>query len=493
MTIQNLFKFCITLSNSFNKFLFSSNYFFIFQYGKAQKEYLPVDGYEWMSEEELKNTDWSTIETDGERGCILEVDLHYPRRLHKLHADFPLAPLNSEIYEEDLSEETLTSLRLMQGKFDAKHTSRKLIATFRKRKKYVVHFQNLKTYLKLGMVLKKVRRGISFNQKPFMSDYIDYIAAMRSSSKSKWIQNTLKLYSNAIYGKMVENSRNYITVRFCQTMGNVQKAISSPLFKNYKIYGPGLVGIFMRPSKVEMKHCLPVGFSILEHSKRVMHELYYENILKLSGLKPPKEIRVCMSDTDSFILGIQCKNLNNFFKKISPCMDFSNFPKSHPLYSEENKGEVGFLKDEMKGEDNIAAVCSLRSKCYSIKRKKPNVVCNGCKKVCYVKKEEKICKKCNGAGCALCMCYNRCKGCPKSTTQLIDYEKYVDSLLAGKKQYETFQKITSSNHHVYTREQKRLVFSSMDDKRYYTCPIHSLPYGDYRIEKFQEDSWCPLC
>ena len=37
----------------------------------------------------------------------------------------------------------------------------------------VLHGENLKQYLSLGMKLKKVRKGLFFKQKPFMKIYID--------------------------------------------------------------------------------------------------------------------------------------------------------------------------------------------------------------------------------------------------------------------------------------------------------------------------------
>ena len=48
---------------------------------------LPVGGFEWMKEEEKQN--WKNIP------CILEVDLEYPKELHDLHNDYPLAPEKS--------------------------------------------------------------------------------------------------------------------------------------------------------------------------------------------------------------------------------------------------------------------------------------------------------------------------------------------------------------------------------------------------------------
>ena len=45
---------------------------------------LPTKGFKWMSEAELQ--DWKN------HSCILEVDLEYPKELHDLHNEYPLAP-----------------------------------------------------------------------------------------------------------------------------------------------------------------------------------------------------------------------------------------------------------------------------------------------------------------------------------------------------------------------------------------------------------------
>ena len=37
-------------------------------------------------------------------GCVLEVDLEYPKEVHELHNDYPLAPNKIEIKREMLSE-----------------------------------------------------------------------------------------------------------------------------------------------------------------------------------------------------------------------------------------------------------------------------------------------------------------------------------------------------------------------------------------------------
>ena len=53
-------------------------------YGAAMSMKLPTHGFKWMNDKEL--TAWRKYP------CILEVDLEYPKELHDLHNDYPLAP-----------------------------------------------------------------------------------------------------------------------------------------------------------------------------------------------------------------------------------------------------------------------------------------------------------------------------------------------------------------------------------------------------------------
>ena len=46
------------------------------------------------------------------KGCVLEVDLEYPKELHELHKDYPLAPDKIEIKREMLSEYQLNIANL---------------------------------------------------------------------------------------------------------------------------------------------------------------------------------------------------------------------------------------------------------------------------------------------------------------------------------------------------------------------------------------------
>ncbi|PFX14366.1 hypothetical protein AWC38_SpisGene21477 [Stylophora pistillata] len=113
-------------------------------YGWAMCKPLPVRGFKWMSQEEIgdrRNTP-----------CILEVDLEYPKELHDLHNDYPLAP-----------ERIIMNSKKVE----------KLVPNLNDTKNYIIHHQNLKQRLELGLRLKKIYRGIKFEEEPWLKSYIE--------------------------------------------------------------------------------------------------------------------------------------------------------------------------------------------------------------------------------------------------------------------------------------------------------------------------------
>jgi hypothetical protein len=82
-------------------------------------EPLPVRNFKWMTEDQFEN--WRDYP------CFLEVDLEYPKDLHDLHNDYPLAPERMKI-----------------GKVD------KLICSLSDKERYVVHHKALEFTLNLG-------------------------------------------------------------------------------------------------------------------------------------------------------------------------------------------------------------------------------------------------------------------------------------------------------------------------------------------------------
>ena len=112
-------------------------------YGWAMSKPLPTSDFNWMKQKELK--DWKN------QPCILEAGLEYPKHLHDFHNNYPLAPE-----------------RIMINKCE------KLVPNLGDKRKYVVHYEALKTYERLKLKIKRIRRGIKFNESAWLKSYIDF-------------------------------------------------------------------------------------------------------------------------------------------------------------------------------------------------------------------------------------------------------------------------------------------------------------------------------
>ena len=99
-------------------------------YGWAMSRKLPFGNFRWMEPNGLGN--WRSIP------CILEVDLEYPKELHDLHNEYPLA-----------SEEMIPP----GGKV------KKLIPNLNDKERYVLQQENLKLYTRLGLKITKIHKA----------------------------------------------------------------------------------------------------------------------------------------------------------------------------------------------------------------------------------------------------------------------------------------------------------------------------------------------
>ena len=77
------------------------------------------------------------------RGYVLKVDLEYPKELHELHNDYPLAPDKIEIKRQMLSEYQLKIADLYNTPIG---NVKKFVPKFFDKEKYVLHYENLKLY-----------------------------------------------------------------------------------------------------------------------------------------------------------------------------------------------------------------------------------------------------------------------------------------------------------------------------------------------------------
>ena len=118
--------------------------------------------------------------------------------------------------------------------------------------------------------------------------------------------------------------------------------------------------IEMNKTKVKMNKPIYLGLSILDVSKILMYEFWYDY------MKPKynDNVKLCYMDTDSFVMNIKTKD---FYKDISSNVDkrfdISNYEVNRPLPTGKNKKVIGLMKDELGGKI-ITEFVTLRPKTY---------------------------------------------------------------------------------------------------------------------------------
>lgn len=434
---------------------------------------MPVGEYRWLNRDEMNRIDWRhqhRQQTDvEEEGYILEVTLSYPPHLHIEHNSFPLAPEQKIIHFDLLSPYAKQCHQYLSAKTPTeggKYKAKKLTATFEKRSHYVVHFSILQLYLQLGMQLEKVHRVLAFRQKAFLKTYIDYCTRKRSCCDSPFQKNIWKLCANAVFGKFIEQVRNRMTCSFITCENTFMRKIRRESFSHFRILDPQLVVLFQKQMRIKMDKAFAVGFTILEKSKEFMYRKYYFDV-------KPKFLncKVLFSDTDSLCLCIEKESngdgdndQQNSLLKLKALMDFSNYDPSHLMREDERKNQLGYFKDELKG-NVLKEFVGIRSKTYAMK-----ILSNS------LKKEDVL---------------RRTKGITKGYRNTIPFEKFKQCIEQFSRVRLDQYQIRAKNHALKTLLINKLCFSSFDDKRFLLdCGIHSVPYGSI-LTKYV--GTCPFC
>ena len=298
-------------------------------YGWAMSKKLPTNGFKWIDNNETAkhviNEDFiKNYNENNDKGYILEVDVKYPKRLHKLHSDLPFLSERMEV-----------------------NKCKKLVWNLFNKKKYVLHINALKQALNHGLKLKKTHRVIEFNQEAWLKPYINMNIELRKVANNDFEKDLFKLMNNSVFGKTMENIRKHRDIKLVTTDKKRSKLVSEPNYRTINLISEDLSIIEMKKTKVKMNKPIYLGLSILEISKILMYEFWYDY------MKPKynDNVKLCYMDTDSFIMNIKT---NYFYKDISNDVenrfDTSNYEVNKPLPTGKNKKIIGLMKDELGGK-----------------------------------------------------------------------------------------------------------------------------------------------
>ena len=405
-------------------------------YGYAMSEKMPHGNLRWGSADESPNPyrDWN-----GDTGAFVEVDLEYPEHLHDLHSELPMAPENVDITSSWLSKK---QMELCKGK--PTKDNHKLTPHFHTHHNYICHARNLKFYLEHGLRITKVHRVLYFDQSNWLEPWIRGNTERRAKAKNDFEKDFYKLMNNAVFGKTMEDVRGRQKLYFITQENTYRKHTGRPAYKQTMGFGNENFRIVTEEAPfVLLDKPIYAGVAILELSKVLMYWFHYDIMQPKFGAE---NLKLCMTDTDSLMYHITCKDLYARLGEIREHMDTSDYPEDHPLFSKTNKKVIGKFKDETNGTPIREAAC-LRAKCYWFDDGKSHV---------------------------------KCKGVSKPVAKQMTGEDYR-AALAGQTKRVDIVSLRSYDHTIVTQTQNKVALSPYDDKRYMLddC-VHTRPHGHFR-------------
>ena len=89
--------------------------------------------------------------------------------------------------------------------------------------------------------------------------------------------------NNAVFGKTMENVRKHRDIKLVKTDYERNKLVSEPNYHRMKLISENLSIIEMKKVKVKMNKPIYLGLSILEISKIIRYEFWYDYMKKKYG------------------------------------------------------------------------------------------------------------------------------------------------------------------------------------------------------------------
>ena len=257
-------------------------------YGWVINKKLPVDSFKWVHDLTMFTEDFlKGYDEESDIGYLLLVDIEYPKALCMLYSDLPFLPNRMKV-----------------------NKVKKLVCNVTDKENYSIHIFALNH----GLKLISVHRVISFRQEAWLKPYIDLNTELRKNAKNEFEKDFYKLRINSIYCKTEQNDRNYRNIRLVTTEAKRSKLASEPNYHLTKYISKDLLIMEMKKTEVKLNKPIYLCQAVLDISKTLIFEFWYNYLKPMYGDK----IRLCYTDTDSFIMHIKTED---FYKDISAVID----------------------------------------------------------------------------------------------------------------------------------------------------------------------------
>ena len=180
----------------------------------------------------------------------------------------------------------------------------KLIMDQTNKQRYFLHYRDLKFYTRHGIRILNVHTVYKFKQSPWLAKYIKYNTEQRKKAKSDFEKHFYKLMNNSFYGKTIENIRKRLNLDLIDK-SDIHRILNrqSKLSFDDKIAEYEKFNLYtFNKETIKFTKPIYVGFCVLELSKLLMYEWYYDKMQPYFG---EDNLELHYLDTDSFIFSFK--------------------------------------------------------------------------------------------------------------------------------------------------------------------------------------------
>ena len=170
---------------------------------------------------------------------------------------------------------------------------------------------------------------------------------LRKEAKNDFEKDFFKLMNNSVFGKTMENVRKHRDIKLVTTDKRRNQLASEPNYHTTKYFSENLIAIETEKTKVKMNKPIYLGMSILDISKTLMYEFWYDYI------KPKYQDRakLCYMNTDSFVIYVKTEDFyEDIANDVKEWFHTSNYDNNRLLPIGKNKKVIGLFIDELGGK-----------------------------------------------------------------------------------------------------------------------------------------------
>ena len=134
--------------------------------------------------------------------------------------------------------------------------------------------------------------------------------------------------NNAVFGKTMENIRKHGDIKLVKTERRGNYLVSEQNYHSAKFFLEHLLAIKMKEFQITMNKPVYLGLSVLDISKTLMYEFWYDYI----KTKNREKAELCYMNTDSFTIHVKTDDIyRDIAKDVETRFDTSNYEIDRPL------------------------------------------------------------------------------------------------------------------------------------------------------------------